>query len=453
MRYAMDATHHHDTKSRRMNFPFQTKRPMSNRSLWSSSVLLLVLIAALDSADKNLLAASFPVLETTLHLHVDTLGYFSLFTNLSYALSLPFWGWMIHTYKLENAHLILGASCFLWGLATFGLAFFSTSIVLQAIFRSINGAALASILPLTQTMLVELVPPHQKGQAFGLLGWTEKAAATLAVSSVVWCKEDWTIPYYVVALLSIIMAVVAAARLKIQSPKETDKGEVQLTFSQIFQRISRIPAFLCLVAQGVFGGVPWDMMSFILLLLDWKGFTKEQIVILQFSSGISGTIGVGLGGFLGDWLGSSNQQGRVAVAFASVIGGIVLYGLFLFSESFVPSLIWMNLFHLWGSWAPSAALRPICAELARNPSERAQIVAFWILLEKTSSAVFGAPLVGYLTKNMLTDESDADSSVKAHALAMNLFGLSTFFWSVCACFWILMARALKQTSTQNQNEP
>jgi len=49
------------------------------------------------------------MLEKTLGLHVDTLGYFSLFTNLSYALCLPLWGYLIHHYTVRYV-----ADVFLW---------------------------------------------------------------------------------------------------------------------------------------------------------------------------------------------------------------------------------------------------------------------------------------------------------------------------------------------------
>lgn len=194
------------------------------------------------------------------------------------------------------------------------------------------------------------------------------------------------------------------------------------------------------------------MMSFVLLLLEWKGFSKDEIVFLQFSSGLSGTIGGFLGGVLGDMF-AHISKGRVQVAFVSVVGGIGFFSMFLFSSAYRWSLLWFNMFHLWGSWTPAAALRPICADLARNPSERAQIVAFWILLEKTSAAILGAPLVGYLTSNMLDGDSDSVATTdKAHALTLNLFYLSTLFWGLCAVFWILMGRALDANENQQYKQ-
>lgn len=188
------------------------------------------------------------------------------------------------------------------------------------------------------------------------------------------------------------------------------------------------------------------MMSFILLLLEWNGFTRQQIISFQISAGVFGTLGAFLGGVLGDYF-AFLPRGRILVALTSVIGGTVFYGLFLFSKSYQFAVFWYSMFQIWGGWTPAATLRPICAKLAKNASERAQIVAAWILLEKTSSAIFGAPLVGFLTKrlfvstNSASDEAALANHEKADALAFNLFVLSTLFWFICAYFFVLMARA------------
>lgn len=424
-----------------------------NGALFTVPVLLLVMIAALDKADQHLLASSFPMLERAFGLDVKTLGYFSLFTNLSYALALPFWGWLVHRHTMRHVHNVLSASCLAWGMATLGIAAAGSSVAMQALFRSANGAALASILPLSQTMLVELVPVDMRGRAFGFMGLAEKAAGTAASSAIIWF-EDWQKPYVFVGMLSVAMAFLARNRLRMRKEDDdtsgddegNEKGEGKMSFGQIVRRIARIPAFLCLVGQGIFGGIPWDMMSFLLLLMQWKGFSKEQIIAVQVHTGISGTVGSFMGGAIGDYF-AYNPRGRIYVAFVSVVGGIAFFGLFLFADSYFWSVVWINAFNLWGTWTPAAANRPICAQLAQNPSERAQIVAMWVLLEKTSASVFGAPLVGYLTSGMI-DEADKDLAVspeKAQALAWNLFFLSALFWSCCALFWLLMARFIEPT--------
>ena len=434
----------------------------SQRLLCNAPVLVLVLIASLDNADKQLLASSFAMLERTLHLDVKVLGYFSLFTNLSYALSLPFWGYLVHKYGMDRIHILLSVACASWGLATIGIAAAGSSMVGQAFFRSLNGVALGSILPLSQTLLVELVAVDMRGRAFGLMGLCEKLAGTIAAASIIYL-DDWQHPYYCLGIFSVLMAVIARQQLdprkikrlksKEQNDEKTDPGP-ELTLKQIIQRIAKIPAFACLVAQGVFGGTPWDMMSFMLLLLDWRGFNKEQIVLIQFTSGMSSTFGGWLGGMLGDYADQRmGTRGRIAVAVVSVIGGIPLYGLFLYATDYRWALLWFTLFNVWATWPPACALRPLCAALTRNPSERAQIVSMWIVLEKASGAIFGAPLVGYLTSNMLSEAEMQDTGIsvpKARALAFNLFALSSLFWAICASFWLAMAYTMRPNAQSKE---
>jgi predicted MFS family arabinose efflux permease len=331
---------------------------------------------------------------------------------------------------------------------------------LQISFRAINGAALGSILPLSQSLLVEYVPASYRGQAFGLMGAAEKLAGTVSSASVVYLGEThWQYAYYGLGLLSIGMGVLTRFMTFLNVGAGTYAGQHDeeharkptgvLSMREIVQRIVRLPAFLCLVAQGVFGGTPWDMMSYLLLLMDWRGFTKDQIVAIQFMQGISSMVGGWLGGVCGDYAAKKNgSQGRILVALVSVIGGIPLYGLFLYSTSFLRALMWITAFNLIATFTPAAAIRPICADLTDGPSERAQIVALWIVLEKTSGAVFGAPLVGYLTERMIETTSQGqqqDNEQKAQVLAYYMFTLSSFFWGACSFFWAMMYGTLKNS--------
>ena len=295
----------------------------------------------------------------------------------------------------------------------------------------------------------EPTPNEVRGRAFGILSVSEKLAEVGATASTVYFDQDWKDPYYLLGLTSIYFGWLLYRFLdpkKIRYIKNDEKDWIKLTFREIVLRIARMPAFMCLVAQGVFGGTPWSMMSFQLLLLDWRGFTKDQILTIQLTSGISATIGGWIGGVLGDYAASVNYtKGRIMIALISVLGGIPAYGIFLYSTNYYSALFYINLFHIVASWTPSAAIRPICSELTRNPSERAQIVSMWLVLEKLSAAIFGAPLVGLLVnKVIMSKNQDANLSNehKAWALANQLLFLCSLFWSICALFWMLMARSI-----------
>ena len=425
------------------------ENPTTYNHLLNTPVILLVLVASLDYADKQLLSSSFPLLSHTLDLNIQTLGIISFFSDASYALSVPFWGYLVHQLGIENVFILLSISCASWGAATIGIALFGSSMFGQIFMRSVNGWMLGSILPLSQTLLTELVPNEVRGRAFGILSVSEKLAEVGATASTVYFDQDWKDPYYLLGLTSIYIGWLVYRFLdpkKIKYIKDDEKDRIRLTFREIVLRIARMPAFMCLVAQGVFGGTPWSMMSFQLLLLDWRGFTKDQILTIQLTSGISATIGGWIGGVLGDYAASVNYtKGRIMIALISVLGGIPAYGMFLYSTNYYSALIYINLFHIVASWTPSAAIRPICSELTRNPSERAQIVSMWLVLEKLSAAIFGAPLVGLLVnKVIMSKNQDANLSNehKAWALANQLLFLCSLFWSICALFWMLMARSI-----------
>ena len=144
------------------------------------------MVASLDNADKQLLASSFPLLERTLGLGIDTLGYFSLFTNLLYSLSLLFWGWLVHRYGMRRIHVTLSKACTLSGAVTVGIALSGRSVAGQAVFRAVNGFALGSILPLSQTLLAGMVPASMRGRSFGYIGMCEKLAGKLAAAEVIY---------------------------------------------------------------------------------------------------------------------------------------------------------------------------------------------------------------------------------------------------------------------------
>ena len=84
----------------------------------------------------------------------------------------------------------------------------------------------------------------------------------------------------------------------------------------------------------------------------------------------------------------------------------------------------------------------------------------WIVLEKCSGAIFGAPLVGYLTNRMLVNEEgrsdsptedEASLTAKTNALASNLFLLSSLFWGICALFWGVMLVVMTKQSSKSKD--
>ena len=55
--------------------------------------------------------------------------------------------------------------------------------------------------------------------------------------------------------------------------------------------------------------------------------------------------------------------------------------------------------------------------------------------------MFGAPLVGYLTKKLFDDNIALTNQEKARLLARSMSFLSTLFWGVSAFFWVRIGKA------------
>ena len=149
-----------------------------------------------------------------------------MFSNLSYAISLPFWGYLVHKYGVSKIHIILSVACLGWGLSTCAIALLGSSVFGQAVFRALNGFALGSILPLSQTLLVELVDSTMRGRAFGMMGLFEKLAGTVAAASVVYYESAWRRPYYALGIFSVLMGYIS---LKELNPSRREKGRLLLS--------------------------------------------------------------------------------------------------------------------------------------------------------------------------------------------------------------------------------
>lgn len=258
--------------------------------------------------------------------------------------------------------------------------------------------------------------------------------------------RGWQLVHGQVALVSFLLAFFVFKVL----PKSPTSSSPPL-LSNIVQNmmsILKIPSFVILVLQGITGGVPWNAMAFMSLYWSTCGFTDIEVGRLALLAGTGGVIGEFISGYLGDAAARRfPNRGRVFVAFTSVCLGIPFYlGMFYL----VPrDGHWLLLaaalqfsFHFVACWTVAAANKPICAELVRSPSQRAQIIALWCMLEGVSASIFGAPVVGFVSERFgyrLDPTTKIAGPEASAALANALVGVGVISWVCCATVWIAMA--------------
>lgn len=134
------------------------KKVNSNRSkngkhsmAFHKSLAVVNVAAGLDGCDDQLLPASFRALEADLNLHPSLLGYITLAQTLMLSLFSPIWGFLSDKYS-RKWMLVFGTA--LWGVATILLANINDFAHIL-FFRAINGLALGSIGPISQSILAD----------------------------------------------------------------------------------------------------------------------------------------------------------------------------------------------------------------------------------------------------------------------------------------------------------
>lgn len=410
--------------------------------------LAVVLVTMGDAAARALLPASLKGLETSLEVGPGELGLLALCQSLSLSGGLLLWGWALESgFRPAN---LLGAGCMGWGAVAILLSL-TSDFRTHVFLRALNGACLSAAPPMVQAIVTQIVPPEGRGRAFGRL---EAAAQAAQLLTVTWATTSsgnrWRHSHIAAGLLSLAAGAWALMLAPgVDHAAEGGGGGAVGSFGRMmaaFRRMVEIPSFLLLVGQGVTGGVPWNAMGFLPMYFLTMGYPDAQAGLLGAALSLGGVTAALVGGPIGDWLAArSPEQGRVHTAIITISLGIpAFWAVFHLvppgPEHFTAAAAALFTFGLVGTWCNFAANRPICAELVRTPSERGQIVALWMAVEGTSSAVFGAPLVGFLSERMgyvnVLDASAGASS--AQTLADALWGVASVAWGLSLCCWFGM---------------
>lgn len=435
----------------------QFSKERASPSPWPSKAeCIIILCCAVDAVDKTLLPSCFRALQMDLGVSPTELGVLNLFQCMAFSLALPVWGWLTSVIPARD---LLITGCTMWGVATGALAL-SLDFKTHCALRAINGMGLCGVMPISQAMLVEMVPEDRRGVAFGRLGAVSAASSMLAAWYAVTVQAEefqvgfstlhgWQVVHLQVAAASLAVAMLVSCRMpegRVYSGAADGTLPVGGTRNAVWT-IFRIPSFVLLVLQGVTGAVPWNAMSFINLYYSACGYTDAQAARLGMVGGIGGMCSNLLGGHLGDAAAKRfPARGRVMVALTSVLLGIPTFSSLFFLVPRDPA--WFTAaatvafcFSLTAGWTPAGANRPICAELVTSPTERAQTIAWWVMIEGISASLFGAPLVGWLSEKFgyrLGEEQDHAMPDASEALAKAMVGVAMVSWVTCACVWVAM---------------
>ena len=211
------------------------------------------------------------------------------------------------------------------------------------------------------------------------------------------------------------------------------KNRDPITFGLIFKTKSLIFAvigfpFIAFVTYSMAAfGPAFYMRNF--------GISEGEVAtILGLITAVSGTVGVILGGYLGDKLRAKYINGRLYVGFM-VIAIAIPTGLgFLFTESLKMSYLYYSIFQiatpLWVGIAPTTVSDLVL------PRMRGVAGAFYILMVSMLGLALGPYTIGKLSDIFYTNGYSEAVALK-HALAWGLTALSiTFVALIASCYYL-----------------
>ncbi|CEM02665.1 unnamed protein product [Vitrella brassicaformis CCMP3155] len=441
--------------------PLQSKRlslPSTNRRKTQN---ILNVACALDGADMQLLPSTFRALERELHLGPKDLGQLSLCQSLFQSLSAPVWGFLADRYSRQT---VLAYGCILWGVFTIVLAA-STRFWEMMSLRALNGMALASVGPLSQSMIADLFSVDERGRAFGWVQASQNTGAilggvaTTTISQmIILGMSGWRVGFIVVGLLSIALGVIisltsmsiprhGSAAADEQSGTGRRSAVVRGMARELrkIRNMARKPSFWGVVLQGVFGNVPWNAMAFFTLWYQYVGLQDYQAALAwaakQAGAGVGGLIGGKIGDSLHSWNGNHGRPltAQISVLLGMPMTAIVLQVIPRSPDWYIAFLACMFLLGMVASWASVATNRPILSDIV-EPADRATIFAWLLAIEGASGSLFGAPSVAFMAEMFFGYEisdlavKDMTEETRLHnvnALANSLTVAMLLPWAVC----------------------
>jgi len=440
---------------------------------------LSILAGAFERADENILPAVFKGLERDLKWRPSQLGQLVMARTLVMAMASPIFGTLADAFIGRRERLI-GWGCFGWAVLT-ALVAFLNSFWYTLLAFAMMGVALASVVPAVMSIVADAYPSHQRTRAFSALWSASNLIATVAAlvatnvsgqaenvdpasSSLRRFMLSWRGVFFGMGGLSAVVGglVLALARdplwLRADFKKEWNLMSMLATMWRDVKYVLPMPTFVCIIVQGVFGTMPWQVLPFLTLWYQNMGFSSATAANLYMTFSVGGVFGTLLGGYVADkWNEADRDGGLLKAAIVSCSAGIPFTVIVLHVLPHHPSATTAALhaaflfsWTLVCSWCGA-----INATIFSNivPQElRSSIFAFDRALEIGLSA-FTPLVVGVLTESFgydmnaaggeeggsaETEESTALNNTASLANAMLLVIVPT--WSITALTFVFLLR-------------
>lgn len=421
---------------------------MDGQRSYSGVIALLCAISAVEGLDWMLLPTTLAALETDLGIGPSDLAVLSMAQALTLAVCGPIWG-VLTDRGAVSRRAVLVSGCLAWGCFTAAIGLVD-NFVWMVILRAFNGAALACLNPIAQSVVAATSQPAQRGERYGLVAasmYLGQVVCTLGVTpisrQVVFGHQGWRVAFWGVGVLSVLLGVLVAWAFvdPLQGSEVLSEEDAVRFEAGRLAKYFRLPTFAVIVVQGLLGSVPWNALTFQTMYFQQAGLSDASAGAIVTAGLVALSAGNLLGGYIGDYLeGVWPVHGRPLTAQLTVALGIPFVWMTFSVVRTGPGAVWQYgalvvFFNLLASWCDGGAKRPILSQIVA-PHDRGSIFAWDTAFEHSCAALVGAPAVAVLAEQVfgykLTPGSDQPADpVKAAALGRAMVSVCTVPFAVC----------------------
>ncbi|MGB9821418.1 MAG: MFS transporter [Pseudothermotoga sp.] len=274
------------------------------------SVFFLVILLVLLNADQMVMSPTIGMIEQEFHVTDAQIGLVgAVFTVIGALISLV-WGYLSDKYNRKNlliySILVGEIPCLMTAFSTtFGQLFF---------WRVLTGIGVGASFPIVYSLVGDMFDEVSRGKVVAILASAMSVGGILGmvVGGFVGPTFGWRIPFVLVSLPNIVLAIIALFVLKEPKRGAFEKGIGELVQAgyaypklpkmQDYAKLVTVKTNLFLFFQGILGTVPWGAIPYFLV----EYFRRERNLSVETATFVFLVFGIGsiLGTIVGGWIGA-----------------------------------------------------------------------------------------------------------------------------------------------------
>lgn len=397
------------------------------------AIIFLFLLLVLLNADQMVMSPNIGSIEKEFGItdaHIGIVA--SSFTVIGALISL-LWGYLADKYNRKSllilSILVGEIPCFMTAFSgSYGELFF---------WRALTGIGIGASFPIVYSMVGDMFDEVSRGKVVALLSSAISVGSILGmvVGGFIGPKFGWRVPFILVSLPNVLLAVISIFILKEPKRGAFEKGIGELiksgyTYPKVprlsdYAKLVKVKTNLFLFFQGIAGTVPWGAIPYFLVefFRRERGLSVESATLVFIVFGLGNVVGIVFGGWMGAKLYEKSRSYVPVFCSLTTAAGVLFTVLTL---DFTGPLLSLGLLGFFASFTASLTGPNVKFMLlnVNEPQDRGRIFSIFNLTDSLGSG-FGKFVGGAL-------------SVSLGSLGAAL-KVSAYFWIVCAILLFILA--------------